>query len=179
MLLLYVISAVDNKKVRDHCYFLGDFRGAAHNRCNLNFKIDPKRWKLPIFFRNLKGDGHILIRAVNERYGNVRVIPTNMEKYKAFSIGQLQFLDTFQFTMKSLDELVSTLDDNDFKFTQEAFYLMKKKGVFPYDYFNDISKLDSNVFPSREAFFNKLSNSECSMKDFLIFFYLCIFVQGR
>ena len=85
----------------------------------------------------------------------------------AFSIiGQLQFLDTFQFTMKSLDELVRTVDDNDIKFTQgafttdEQFCLMKKKGVFPQDYFNDISKSDSTVFSSREAFFNKLSDSE-------------------
>ena len=47
---------------RDHCHILNDFRGAAHNRCNLNFKIDPERWKLPILFHDLKGyDGHILI----------------------------------------------------------------------------------------------------------------------
>ena len=129
---------------------------------------------LPICFHNLKGyDGYILIRAVNERHGNVRVIPTNMERFMAFSIGQLQFFDTFQFTMKSLGELVSTLDNNDFKFTQEVFttdelfYLMKKRGVFPYDYFNDITKLDSIVFPSKEAFFDKLPDSECSMKDYL------------
>ena len=102
----------------------------------------------------------------------MRVIPTNMERFMAFSIGQLQFLDTFQFTMKSLDELVSTLDDNDFKFTQELFttdeqfYLMKKKGVFPYDYFNDISKLDSTVLKNASLDGNKQSDSECSMKDY-------------
>ena len=44
---------VDNKKVRDHCHILGDLRDAAHNICNMNFKIDPNRWKLPIFFHNL------------------------------------------------------------------------------------------------------------------------------
>ena len=27
-----------NKKVRDHCYFTGRYRGAAHNECNLKYK---------------------------------------------------------------------------------------------------------------------------------------------
>ena len=27
-----------DKKVRDHCHFTGQFRGAAHNQCNLQFK---------------------------------------------------------------------------------------------------------------------------------------------
>ena len=66
--------------------------------------------------------------------------------------------------MKSLKDLVSTLDDEDFKYTRqvfdsdEKFYLMRKKGVFPYDYLDDISKLTSNKqmdFPSRETFFIK------------------------
>ena len=36
------------KKVRDHCHIMGIFRGAAHNRCNLNYKINARRWKLPV-----------------------------------------------------------------------------------------------------------------------------------
>ena len=26
------------KKVRDHCHFTGDYRGAAYNKCNLRLK---------------------------------------------------------------------------------------------------------------------------------------------
>ena len=54
----------------------------------------------------------------------------------AFSIGQVQFLDSFQFTMKSLDNLVETLNEYDFKYTRrmfpddERFYAMTRKGVF-------------------------------------------------
>ncbi|XP_055840006.1 uncharacterized protein LOC129907704 [Episyrphus balteatus] len=43
-------------RVRDHCHLTGIFRGAAHSRCNLNFKV-PKFF--PIFFHNLTGyDAH-------------------------------------------------------------------------------------------------------------------------
>ena len=37
------------KKVRDHCYFTGKYRGAAHDVCNLNYKA-PK--EIPIVFHN-------------------------------------------------------------------------------------------------------------------------------
>ena len=53
-----------------------------------------------------------------------------MERYMAFSIGQVQFLDSFQFTMKSLDNLVETMNGDEFKYTRrmfpynEKFYLM-------------------------------------------------------
>ena len=167
----------DGKKVRDHCHILGHFRGAAHNKCNLNYKIDPKTWKLPIFFHNLRGyDGHLIIKAAKKEHGRIRVIPNNLEKFMAFSIGRMQFLDSFQFTMKSLDNLVSTLDDADFKYTRKMFntdvkfHLMRKKGVFPYDFFNHISKLTSLEeieFPAQDVFFNKLNNQECSMDDYL------------
>ena len=37
------------KKVRDHCHFTGKFRGAAHNICNLKYKL-PK--EIPVSFHN-------------------------------------------------------------------------------------------------------------------------------
>ena len=41
--------------VRNHCHFTGRFRGAAHQQCNLKYKIDRKKYKLPIVFHNLRG----------------------------------------------------------------------------------------------------------------------------
>ena len=37
----------NNDKVRDHCRFTGKYRGAAHNTCNLRYKI-PKN--IPVIF---------------------------------------------------------------------------------------------------------------------------------
>ena len=38
-----------NYKVRDHCHYTGKYRGAAHNICNLRYKV-PK--EIPMVFHN-------------------------------------------------------------------------------------------------------------------------------
>ena len=30
------------RKVRDHCYYKGEYRGAAHSICNLKYRISKK-----------------------------------------------------------------------------------------------------------------------------------------
>ena len=41
-----------NKKVRDHCHYTGLYPGAAHNNCNLKYRIPDY---IPIVFHNLSG----------------------------------------------------------------------------------------------------------------------------
>ena len=36
-------------RVRDHCHILGLYRGAAHNACNVNYRIDPKKMEAPCY----------------------------------------------------------------------------------------------------------------------------------
>ena len=42
-------------KVRDHCHYTGKFRGAAHNICNLRYKV-PK--EMPVVTHNAAYDDH-------------------------------------------------------------------------------------------------------------------------
>ena len=53
-------------KVRGHCHYTGKFRGAAHNICNLRYKI-PK--EIPIVFYNgSKYDYHFIIKQLGKEF---------------------------------------------------------------------------------------------------------------
>ena len=85
--------------MQDHCHITGNYRGAAHNECNLMYRISKTGWKLPVVIHNLNGyDSHLIVKALKSEYGKVKVIPQNMEKYLSLTIGQLKFIDSFQFT---------------------------------------------------------------------------------
>ena len=70
-------------KVRDHCHFTGEYRGAAHNECNLKCKKPPI---LPVIFHNLQGyDSHLFIKQLPKVSGDLSCIPSTEEKYISFS----------------------------------------------------------------------------------------------
>ena len=49
----------DDVRVKDHCHITGKYRGAAHNECNINFRLTNK---IPVIFYNLKGyDSHLIM----------------------------------------------------------------------------------------------------------------------
>ena len=72
-------------KVRDHFHYSGKYRGAAHNICNLRYKI-PK--EIPIIFHNSSTyDYHFIIsELVKEFEGNFECFGENTEKYITFSV---------------------------------------------------------------------------------------------
>jgi hypothetical protein len=90
----------DNEKVRDHDHRTGKYRGAAHAKCNINYFTN--RY-LPVVFHNLRGyDSHLIIKKaheINTKIGNkdINVIPNSYEKFMSFTIGDLKFIDSFQF----------------------------------------------------------------------------------
>ena len=61
-------------KVRDHCHFTGQYRGAAHNSCNLQCR---KPMILPVIFHNLQGyDAHLFIKQLSTIPGDLNCIPS-------------------------------------------------------------------------------------------------------
>ncbi|CAB4009275.1 Gastrula zinc finger [Paramuricea clavata] len=139
-------------RVRDHDHVTGMYRGAAHNICNLKYRIT---WKIPVVFHNLRGyDSHLIMQEIGKFKMDVNVIPNNMEKYISFSLGKnLVFIDSIQFMASSLEALVSNLSPEDFRIVGkrwkgEDFNLVTQKGVFPYEFLDDISKLNTIMYES-------------------------------
>jgi hypothetical protein len=96
-------------KVRDHDHLTGSYRGAAHQKCNLQLR---KQYKIPVFFHNFRGyDGHLIARVVSEYpHLEISVIGQSMEKYLLLGLGShLVFKDSLQFLQSSLARLVQCL----------------------------------------------------------------------
>ena len=70
-------------KVRDHCHFTGEYRGAAHSDCNLKCR---KPFILPVIFHNLQSyDSHLFIKQLSKVSGKLSCIPLTEEKCISFS----------------------------------------------------------------------------------------------
>lgn len=133
-------------KVRDHCHVTGQFRGAAHNECNINYKFTGR---IPVIFHNLRGyDSHVIMQAIGRIQGKqLKCIPNNMEKYISFSLGCMDFIDSFQFMSSSLEKLVDNLaQEGSVKFQhmknyfgEEKIQLLLRKQVYPYEYLDSYS----------------------------------------
>ena len=89
--------------MKNHCHFTDEYRGAAHNKCNLETKTLNFT---PVYFHNLSGyDAHIFIKYLGKSAGKIECIPNNEEKYISYSnniwVGEkkkyykIRFLDTF------------------------------------------------------------------------------------
>ena len=170
---------VDDVPVRDHCHITGKYRGSAHQTCNLKLQISAEKIKIPVIFHNLKGyDSHFIINELGEliKKGEeipINVIAQNSEKYMAFYIGKhLSFIDSFAFMSSSLEKLASNLSEDDFIYTKKyftdpvQFNLMKRKGVYPYDYMDSFSKFNDTELPQREDFYSLLTGENISEDDY-------------
>ena len=129
------------KKVRDHCYYTGKYRGAAHSNCNLNYKI-PKEI-LVVFHNGSTYDYHFIIKQLAREFkGYFHCLGENTEKYITFSVPikkvldndsdsdndsdndndkdknkvktvtyRLKFIDSYRFMQDSLSNLVDNLSE--------------------------------------------------------------------
>ena len=113
----------NKRKDKDHYHYTGECRGAAHSKCNLNYKV-PK--DIPIIIHNTSYDTHFIINQLAEEFKcELNCIGENMEKYIPFSVpikkeyndGQTiaykrSFIDSFRFMSTSLSELADNMFGN-------------------------------------------------------------------
>ena len=94
-----------------------------------------------------------------------------MELYHQILWGRhFAFKDSYNFLPASLDNLTKTLVESDFIEMTKRFGsdlpLVRRKGCFPYSWFDDESKLHYSSLPSKEDFFNELSNEAISDEEY-------------
>ena len=112
------------KKVRDHCHYTGKDRGAAHNICNLRYKI-PKEIRV-VFHNDSTYDYHFIIKELAKEFeGNFECLGENTEKYLTFSVlikkkidnkdleitYKIKLIDSYRFMSSSLSKLVDNLSE--------------------------------------------------------------------
>ena len=110
-------------KVRDHCHETGKYRGPACKICNLRYK---QQNLIPVIFHNGSGyDFNLLYSELFKQNNDKRKvdnIPLAAGKSKMFSIGCLEFLDSYNFLAMPLDQMAK-------------IYGCKTKTLYPYEYF--------------------------------------------
>ena len=126
--------------------------------------------------------------------GLIYCIPNNEEKYLLFAKDievdrfmkkdektgedkevivkrEIRFIDSFKFMASSLDRLVANLDELAIQcvkkfFRGEQFNLVMRKGVYPYDYVDSITKLSETKLPPQEQFYSELNHSSISDENY-------------
>ena len=76
---------------------------------------------------------------------------------------KLRFLDSFKFMATSLDNLVNNLPEDGFTnlekyYTGDKLDLVKRKGIYPYEYMNLLERFKETKLPPKEAFYSNLEN---------------------
>ena len=174
-------------KHRDFCYYTGKYLGAVHLKCKSS-----KPTFVPVLFHNLTSyDSHLFITNLASKISGEKIdcIPNNEQKYISFTkhivVGgyknkkgltvpikfKIRFIDSFKFMASSLSSLTNNLPKNGFKnlereYSGEKLELAKRKGVFPYDWFDSIEKLKETSLPPIEEFFSQLSGEGISQEDY-------------
>ena len=148
-----------------------------------------------MIFHNLtEYDSHIFIKNLGVTEGLINCIPNNEEKYISFTKDievdrymekvkktgemkerivkrEIRFIDSFKFMASSLDKLTANLDEASFQCVNRFFHgqavdLVRRKGVYPYDYVDSITKLSETKLPPQEQFYSELNHSSISDEDY-------------
>ena len=99
-------------------------------------------------------------------YEDIKVFPLNI----MFQIGNLRFLDSYQFLSTSLEKLVSLLlKSGKENFVETVKYLGDHDMVFAkgiYAYMTDRSKFDETRLPPIDRFYNDLKDEPLTQQDY-------------
>ena len=184
------------KKARDHFHYTGKYRGAAHNKCILNYAIVKE---IPVLFRDGSiYDYHFIIKYLAREFkGNSECLGEYTEKYISFNVPfkkvindkeikyKIRISDSCRFMQDSFSNLVDNLSelkikevDNDVLIKRfyntyqlskndiNKFKLLLRKGVYPYEYMDSWKRFNETELPSKDKFYSTLNLEDISDDDY-------------
>ena len=179
------------RKVSDHCHYTGKYRGAAHSKCNLEYKIVKE---IPVLFHNGSVyDYHFITKYLaRECKGNSECLGDNTEKYISFTVPfkkvikyRIRINDSYRFMQESLSKLVDNVSElkineidsdvlikrfyNTYQLSDNninKFKLLLRKGVYPYEYMDSWKRFNETELPSKDKFYSKLNLEDISDDDY-------------
>ena len=184
------------RKVRDHCHYTGKYRGVAHSKCNLKYKIVKE---IPVLFHNESAyDYHFIIKYLAREFkGNFECLGENTEKYISFTVSfkkvindkkikcRIRISDSYRFMHDSLSNLVDNLSefktneiDNDVLIKRfyniyqlsdndtNKFKLLLRKGVYSYEYMDSWKRFNETELSSKDKFYSTLNLEDISDDDY-------------
>ena len=184
------------RKVGDHCHYTGKYRGAAHSKCNLNYKIVKE---IPVLFHSGSVyNYHFIIKYLAREFKfNSEYLGENTEKHISFTLPfkkvindkeikyKIRISDSCRFMQDSLLNLVDNLSelkikeiDNDVSIKRfhntyqlsdndiNKFKLLIRKGVYPYEYMHSWKRFNETELPSKNKLYSTLNLEDISDDDY-------------
>ena len=102
---------------------------------------------------------------------DISVIPNSSGKFMSFKIGELKFIDSAQFMASSIEQLTENLYDENDKYKHfhcmkshfpEHMGLLCRKGLYPYEWFDNNDKFNHVGLPTIDDFDNELKQEGIS-----------------
>ena len=147
----------------------GNYRGAAHSKCNFNVTQKQSNF-IPFIFHNFSNyDCHMFFKKlVDKKKDKVDfdIIPKTNEEYISVTYGCIRFIDKYRFLSSSLDSLVKTLVDNSNKKLKDL-----KEEIVDNDESLDIVKKileeDRTIKDLKKDYPNEIKNLEEALLNYM------------
>ena len=139
-------------------------------------------------------DNNLFIKGMGYVKGPIKIMPHTDEKYISYSqynkvgyytqkngkvknifmdtiIYGCRFFDSFRFLSSSLEKLVANVPVENLKVLKKCypdnneFGLLRRKGIYPYEWMDDQSKLTEKQLPPKDEFYSKLKSEGISNDD--------------
>lgn len=174
--------------VFDHDHLTGKFRGKAHSECNIKLQIkkvfpvffhNARGYDSHFVIKKIK-EAHakrIKVIAVNKEKFTSFSLFTRYKQGGRTVRYETRFLDSCCFLNSSLEKLAESLEPKDFHHTMDfvrsyseklgvsdpqkvfkMFTLLKKKGVYPYEWVTSSEVFSRTKLPEKEKFVSQLSH---------------------